>query len=278
MNTLYHLSIVKTAFRDHLSPAAIDTVARYNFNTDFYGVIGWKALNWKVFPLYPFARRWYQELDHFDHWQEPEKIIENWRMHRDLIMEIADDKKHPPGKLESMYRILGRSSHAISDLTSHTNFVPMLFEYYSEDEEAKAKLLESGMTAAEYIPENAPTFGHVLNLPAYARFREKYLPKLFAFISVPDEGPRSHSECGMDSPNEPRTYGNLHPGIFKSVYRISERDVSNIVRELFDKLKIENPAKFQALAEDRRDILIGPDGGPRERRARFWAQKVGGWD
>lgn len=279
MNTLYHIRIVKAAFNEYLSPLAVDHVIRYNFNTDFYGAIGWKIKLYKVFPFYPIARRWYMNSDHFDQLATPETIVKNWHIHRDRIMELADDSKYPPKKIWPIFRILGRSSHAISDIPSHTNFFNVLYDYYRDEPDARKVVEASGKSIADYLTLNGPTFGQIVFSPQYSDFREKYFPKLFSFISIPDIGPLSHAECGIDAPSSPACKNDDYPGIFDIVLNLAKRDVTVIIRDFFEKLRNENPEKFKIITEAFRGAEPAPgEPGKYERRAFFWATKVGGWD
>jgi hypothetical protein len=279
MNTLYHINVVRAAFKDYLSPTSIDRVLRYNFNTDFYGSPGWKIMEHKVFPLYPLARHWYFRFDHFDQLDGPDAIIETWHMHKNRIMDLIDNSKYPPKKLGPIFRILGRSSHALTDIPSHTNFVHLLYEYLQEDPAARKMVEASGKKLGEYIGEFGPTFGYILTAPEYSGFREKYIPRLLSFISIPDSGPTSHSECGIDSPNSPACKKDSRQELFNVALNLSMREVIDVIREFFERLRIENSEKFRILTEAFRDSGMAPDEpGKYARRARFWATKVGGWD
>jgi len=277
LNTLYHMRIAHAVFDSYLSPKAFDIVMRYNFNTDFYAAIGWKALQYKIFPLFPVARHWYRRSDHFDEMSECGEIVSNWHHHYNLIAELADDAKYPVNKLMRIFRILGRSSHALSDITAHSNIVLLLYEYFQTEPNARKKVEESGKSIDDYLSTEGPTFGRIINEDEFADFREKYFPRYFSYQSIRDVGPRSHSECNMDSPKSPACAGN--PRIFEIAFNIAQREAVSVIHGFFEKLKTDNPAKYKAITEAFRDDAQKPDEpGKYTRRAQFWAQKVGGWD
>jgi hypothetical protein len=269
--------LAHSIFDKYLSPKAVDVVIRYNFNTDFYAAVGWKALQYKILPFYPVARRWYKNTDHFDEMNESADIVANWRHHYGLIMEVIDDTKYPLDKIQKIWRILGRSSHAMSDITAHSNLVLLLFDYFRDEAGARKVWEASGKTVEDFISAEGPTLGNIINEPKYADFREKYFPKYFAYQSIRDVGPRSHSECNMDRPMSPMCVSN--PKIFKVALDLARREACDVFDTFFEKLKIENPAKFKLLTEAYRDDSL-PFGeyGKFAGRARWWAQKVGGWD
>jgi hypothetical protein len=277
VNTLYHLQIAHSVFDKYLSPKAFDIVFRYNFNTDFYSSIGWKALQHKVVPFYPVARRWYKKSDHFDEMADSGEIVANWQHHNGLIMELLDDAKYPADKLKPIWRILGRSSHALSDITAHSNLVLLLYEYY-EKEPGPRKLFEaSGKTIDRFLSEDGPTLGSIINESQYADFREKYFPRYFSYQSMVDVGPRSHSECSLDKPTSPGCAGN--PALFDIALAIAHREAVAVGHEFFEKLRTQSPAKFKALTEAYRDAAPkAGELGKFARRARFWALKFGGWE
>ncbi|MFA6447970.1 MAG: hypothetical protein WCX65_00740 [bacterium] len=276
MNTLYHIQVAHAAFDKYLTPKAVDVVIRYNFNTDFYSSIGWKALQHKVVPFYPIARRWYKRSDHFDEMPDSGEIVATWNHHYGLIMDLLDDAKYPPNKLKPIWRILGRSSHALSDITAHSNLVHLYFEYFANEPDARKTFEASGKSMEDFLAESGPTLGMIISEPRYADFREKYFPRYFSYQSMVDVGPRCHDECSLDKPTSKGCRGN--PVLFKIAFAIAQREAVDIVHAFFEKLKAENPAKFKSLAEAFNDA--GPQGehGKYASRARFWAAKFGGWD
>jgi len=279
MNAKYHLDIAKTAFQDYLSQTALDHVIRYNFNVDFYGSVGWKILQYHILPLYPVGNHWYKRLDHFDQTDDFDSVLAMWRQHRTWIDEILDDRIFPAKKLGPIFRVLGRSSHSMTDAYSHTNFSYMLYDYFREYPEAVEAVKQSGKSVEDYIIDVKPTISSVIfrdNLPG---FREKYLPKLFSFQSIPDTGPRSHGEKGVDSPKSKTCSDPKYPKLFDVVYAIAEKDIKETIKSFFDKLREDNPAKYEYITGALKEVpLPGGAPGPRERRAFFWAKKFDGWD
>ncbi len=275
MNTLYHFNAAHSVFDKYLSPKAMDIVIRYNFNTDYYSAIGWKALQYKVYPLFPVARYWYKNIDHFDEMNSSEEVLATWRHHRDLLMSVADDAKFPPNKLRWMLRILGRSSHALTDISSHTNYVHLMRKYYSTEAGPRGEVAASGKSVDDFLRDSGPSFGSMVNDAKFADFREKYLPELFAYQSIVDKGPRSHSESGVDSPKSTACAND--PKLFEVSFSMSLRNTAEVVEALFEKLKKENSVKYKALTEAYRDVQAAAP-GKYEKRSRWWAEKVGGWD
>jgi len=276
LRTFYHVDSVKKTFGRHLPPGAVDHIVRYNFGVDFYGVLGWKILQKKVFPLYPLARYWYHEIDHFDHMNGPETILDTYRMHVDWIMETLDDGKYPPGGAEKIFRTLGRSSHAIVDIFSHSNLVDLLYDYYRSVPAAET-VSESGMEVPEFVEKHAPLLEELAGSPEHAEFREKFLPRLFTFISIPDEGPGSHEESNLDAPDAPGSTREEYPLAFAAAIALGDRQLSSVVEKYFELLKNDNPRKLDMLLSIGADAEAGKP-GPAERRAKWWSDLFAVWD
>lgn len=278
MRTYYHLEAMYKVFEPHLSSASIDRVIRYNFGVDFYGVLGWKVVQYKILPLYPFAKYWYKELDHFDQ-MDRERAVETFNAHKQWIFDIIDDEKFPLTGPEMIFRTLGRSTHAISDIYSHSNIMELMFDYFREDPDASGKVKSSGMKLNEYIRDNGPTVTDLLESPDFAAFRTTYLPKLFTFQSVPDTGPNCHEERALDWPTSIGSSKEEYVGIFEAAFQISLRELQLIIDNLFDRLKKENTSKYEMLNKAYR--APGEESkqpGPAAKRAKWVSDIFKVWD
>lgn len=278
MRTYYHLEAMYDVFEKHLSSASIDRIIRYNFGVDFYGVLGWKVIQYKIFPLLPLAKYWYKELDHFDQ-MDSATAMNTFNTHKQWIFDTIDDEKFPPTGTESIFRTLGRSTHAISDIFSHSNLMELLFDYYRDNSAPAEKVKASGQKLNEYLRDHGPTATDLFESPDYAEFREKYLPKLFTFQSVPDTGPNCHEERALDWPTSIGSSREGYEGIFEAAFQISLRELHLIVDNLFDRLKKENPAKYEMLTKAyRAPGAEAKQPGPAAKRAKMWSDVFKVWD
>lgn len=278
MNGFYHIKVVHEVFDKHLTPAGVDRVIRYNFNVDFYGCTGWMLLLKRVYPLYPLARHWYDKHDHIDQMDSAE-IVETWRGYVDRINATIDDAAFPPSKPDRIFHTLGRASHALTDVYSHTCIAQLIYDYFSGDAVGKAAFGAASKALPDFLIDDGPTLSQLLGDAEYAPFRKNWLPKLFAFQCLPDTGPNSHCERGIDGPNSKGVMDDAYPRLWNTAYALAVRDVSLVIGAYFTRLKAENPAKFDVVTGFRRDAGLGPAGeGPCFRRARFWARLVGGWE
>ena len=277
MKTLYHLQVARAAFEPYLTPRGVDWILRGNFNTDFYGAIGWMILLKKVFPLYPIARHWYKEIDHMDQMGTYDVVLENWRELCARVRRCADDELYPPQKVKAMFIALGRASHSLTDIYAHSNYVELLYEYYKN--EGAAEVEQSDTPMPGYVGKHAPTFSTVLDQAddKFSLLTKKYLkPNLYTFDSVPDEGPRCHEENAKDNPESNGSLNPDCPEIFVQVMALAHRDIPRIFKEFFDSLQQENPEKYKSLTSAFPGELEGP--GPFERRAKYWSDKFDAWD
>ncbi|HOO57519.1 MAG TPA: hypothetical protein PLN69_11890 [bacterium] len=278
MNTIYHINAVRAAFEKYMSPSAVDIIIRYNFNTDFYGAVGWKIQEHNVLPLMPLGRHWYKRLDHFDQ-MDSEELIETYELHKNWILELADDSRFPISKPGKIFRVMGRSSHSLTDIASHTNLVPMLYDFYRTNPEAVSEMNDSGKPIHEFLAENGPTLGKILKESRFKTIHDECLPKLFSFQSIPDKGPTCHEECNMDKPTAKGCNREEYPEIFSVATALSIREVCDVVDELFSELKQNNPSKYKFLNETHRDSdLDYGEMGKYASRAKWWSLKFGGWE
>lgn len=278
MRTYYHYIELKRALGRHMTPGGIDRVFRYNFGVDFYGVIAWKILEKKIFPLYPVANYWYKPLDHFDQ-MDKDEAIRTWRDHIRWIMETADDAKYPMENPEKMFRTMGRSSHAISDIFSHSNLVELIYDYFRNDDEAAALAGGSGPELDEFLVTRCPLFSELLDSPEFASFRRDYLPQLFTLQAIPDTGPDCHEERNLDFPSAPGSTKKEYPRAFDIALNLGERELVRIFDDLFDLLRKENPEKYRLLTETGGGVSHGTDElGPAAKRGKWWSDRFDVWD
>lgn len=280
MKTLYHIKIARAAFGNHITPRAMDWILRGDFNTDFYGSLGWKILQHKVFPLYPFAKYWYKPIDHLDLCDGLPMLSEGWRELIRRINEIADDSAYPAGDARKMLIKISRAAHSLSDIYAHSTFIELLYEYYRNDPAASAEVQKSGLSVQDYIIKSGPLFSEVDENKngKYNTLRTQYLePKIFSDECLPDDtGPRSHEEINKDCPTCKMASNPDYPGIFEIAMALATRDTAGIVGGFFDKLKTQNPEKHKALTTAMPGELTPP--GPFEKRAIFWSKKFGGYE
>lgn len=277
MRTYYHIDSTQKVFGKHLSAASIDRIIRYSFGVDFYGVLGWKVIQYKLLPLMPMSRYWYKPRDHFDQ-MDHNNAIETYKSHRAELDEILNDEKFPLPGTEMIFRTLGRSTHAISDIFSHSNFIELLYEYYTEDPAAAEQAKKSGKSVAEHVRDSGPTFAQVLNDAEWSAFREKYIPKLFTFQALPDTGPNCHEERNLDWPTSKGASREKYPGIFEASYQVSIRELTAVVDALFERLKRENPAKYELLTGAYRSAADNGEPGPAAKQAKWWSDFFKVWD
>lgn len=278
MRTYYHYTELKNALGKHMTPAGIDRVFRYNFGVDFYGVIAWKILQYKILPLYPAANYWYKPLDHFDQ-MNVDEALNVWRDHIQWIMDVADDSKYPLAAPEKIFRTIGRSSHAISDIFSHSNLIELIYDYFRNDAAAAAMLKESGLDIDNFLAGRCPLFSQLLEEEQYEPFRKDYLPKLFTLQSIPDEGPESHEERNLDDPTAPGATKEEYPRAFDIAVSLGQRELEKIFDNLFDNLGKNNPEKYKLLTETGRDSnLVADEHGPATRRSKWWSDRFQVWD
>ncbi len=277
MRTYYHFTELKNALGKHMTPAGIDRVFRYNFGVDFYGVIAWKILQYKIFPLYPAAHYWYKPLDHFDQMNKDE-ALGVWHDHIQWIMDVADDAKYPLADPEKIFRTLGRSSHAISDIFSHSNLIELIYDYFRNDAAAADIQKESGLELDDFLVSRCPLFSQLLESEQFDSFRKDYLPKLYTFQSLPDEGPDSHEERNLDDPTAPGASKEEYPRAFDIALYLGQKELEKIFDELFSNLKENNPEKYRLLTETGRDANLGAaEQGPATRRSKWWSDRFGVW-
>lgn len=278
MKTLYHLNLVKSSFGPFLTPRGLDWTIRGNFNTDFYGSIGWMMKLKKVTPLNFISDHWYKRIDHMDEMYDFTKVSIAWNELRRRIAECADDSLYMPKQVKKMFITLGRATHSMSDIYSHSNYLELLFDYYRNDPEAAEKFKSSGLPLADFIGEHAPTFSEIIESPdRHSSLINKWIkPKLFTDQAIPDEGPRSHDEINKDYPRSKRSNSPEFPGIFNALMAMDERDMTNVVRRFFEELREKNFLKFTLLTTAMPGAMSGP--GKFERRAHFWASKFDAWE
>jgi hypothetical protein len=277
MNSLYHLQVAKAAFKPYVTPRGLDWIIRGNFNTDLYGAVGWIILLKGIKPLMPLARHWYKPIDHVDEQSSFHDITAMWNELRRRAFDVIDNAGYPPRNFKKMFITLGRTSHSLTDIYSHANYVELLYEYYRA--EGAGDVVRSGLSLPEFIGRLAPTFTQVADAAegGHSLFIEKYLkPKLFTDQCVPDEGPLSHKEINKDNPSSPRCNDQRYPDMFTQVMALAERDVKAIYEKFFEKLKSENYLKHYILTHALPGELQGP--GFFERVAKFWSDLVGGWE
>lgn len=278
MNSLYHIQVARDAFEEYLTPRGLDWIIRGNFNTDFYGSLGWMILLKKVFPLYPAARHWYKAIDHLDQNDDYVNTVAGWNELRRRITDCADNALYAPTEVKKMFIALGRASHSLTDIYAHSNYVELLYDYYRKDAGAKQQAEQSGMPLHEFIAKHAPTFSDVIdNEETHRRLLDDFVrPGLYTFVSLPDEGPRSHSEQAKDRPTSKGSMKPEYPEIFTPVMALATRDVCAIVKDFFEKLKTNNEEKFRALATAFPGDLSGP--GTFEKRAKWWSDRFNAWE
>ncbi len=277
MKIYYHNKVVRAVFLKHMSPFAVDKIIRYNFNTDFYGSPGWKIVEHNVIPFTPLGRHWYKPTDHVDQ-MDSEGVINTWRLHVTALNSIVDRRRFPPKKLMPMIRILGRTSHSITDIFAHSSIVELLYDFHRNDPVAKKLVSDSGLSVDKYLAAHCPTISTLLNSPEYKNFRTEYIPKMFSFQSIPDKGPTSHLECNLDAPDGPGSVKPQYPNAFDVALACAIREVAEHVDNLFEQLKKEQPEKYEALTTAWRDNPLKPDQpGPCSRRSKWWSDRFGGW-
>lgn len=278
MNSLYHIQVARAAFEEYLTPRGLDWVIRGNFNTDFYGSMGWMLLLKKVYPLYPAARHWYKAIDHLDQNADYATTVAGWNELRRRIDECADNALYPPAAVKKMFIALGRASHSLTDIYAHSVYVELLYDYYRSDAEAKQQVEQSGLPLHEFIGKHAPTFGEVVdNEDAHRRLLDNFIrPGMYTLIALPDEGPRSHSEQSKDRPASKGSMNPDYPEIFTPVMALATRDVCAVIKDFFEKLKAQNPEKYAALNTAFPGALNGP--GAFERRAKWWSDRFNAWE
>jgi hypothetical protein len=278
MKTLYHIQVAKAAFEPWLTPRGLDWVLRGNFNTDFYGSMGWMILLKGVSPLYFAARHWYKGIDHMDQMDSVTDIADKWNELRRRLRAVADDSEYKPTQVKKMFIQLGRNSHSLTDIYAHSNYVELLFGYYGADPRATELVAQSGLPLWKYIAEHGPTFSELIdNQDEWRDLMVKHMaPGLFCAQAVPDEGPRSHDAINKDTPVAARSQDPAYPGIFKAVMALAHRDVVSIVNEFFLDLKERNTLKFTMLTQAFPGDM--PEPGAFEKRAIFWSQIFKGWD
>jgi hypothetical protein len=277
MKTFYHVNVAKAAFAPYFKPRALDWIIRGNFNTDFYGSVGWmmklkNALNF-------ISNHWYKAIDHMDDMFEFGLIVEAWNELRRRVAECADDDKYPPKRVKNMFITLGRASHSMTDVYSHSNYMELLYDYYRTDASAAKQVEQSGLSMPEYVGRHAPTFTQIADSRngEYAALIDKWLrPQMFTDQSVPDEGSRSHSEMNKDNPEAKRLANANFPDMFNQMMALADRDVTAIFKKFFEELKETRFLKYTILTNAMPGALDGP--GKFERRARFWSSKFDAWD
>ena len=278
MKTFYHLDVARIAFKPYLKPRALDWLIRGNFNTDFYGSLGWKILEYKVFPLYIPAKHWFKPIDHLDMCRNLAELIENWNELRRRMTEVIEDAKYPPRNVKKMLISLGRSSHSMTDVYAHSNYNELLYDYYKKDPRGAAEAGKSGLPLPEFVGKKGPLFSSFAagGNGNYGVLRKEYLePLIFTDECLPDVGPRSHDQINKDSPECKMASHPDYPDIFNQAMALAYRDVKGIVAEFFKQFKKQNPEKYRILTEAFPGEMNEP--GPFEKRAIYWSNKFGAY-